>query len=36
VREVRWALWRGAQLLEIHVAEMIDVEAEESWEFELA
>jgi hypothetical protein len=29
VKEVRWVLWRDAQLLEIRVAEMIDVEAGE-------
>jgi hypothetical protein len=36
VKEVRWALWRDAQLLEIHVAETIGVEAEGWWENELA
>jgi hypothetical protein len=29
VKEVRWALWIDARLLEIHVAGTIDVEAEE-------
>ena len=28
MKEVRWALWRDAPQLEIHVAETIDVEAE--------
>lgn len=29
VKEVRWVLWRDAQLLGIRVAETIDVEAGE-------
>jgi hypothetical protein len=36
VKEVRWGQWRGAQLLKIHVAGMIDVEIEEKWESEMA
>jgi hypothetical protein len=36
VKGVQSAQWRGARLLMIPVAEMIDVEVEEQWESEMA